>query len=383
MRYAFYVTQNMKPQNPFLISGYYTPEYFCDRVDETNTIIESINNNRNVTLIGFRRIGKTGLIEHVFYKLSSAEYHCILIDILPTSSLNDFIELLANAIIGKLDSTPEKILKKAGSLFKFFKPNISFDAITGQPSVELNIKTDAQQKSSLKEIFEYLSSQNKKVVIAIDEFQQITQYPERNTEALLRTYIQQYPNLQFIFSGSHHQILSAMFGQQSRPFYQSTQLMTIDKINKLYYNDFILQLFAGKGTEIEQGGLDLIMQYTEGYTWYVQFLCNRIYSQSGKKVTTAAIDSIFHQILKENEGVYYNYKKLLTVNQWNLLKAVAKNDSVTNPTSHDFLTTYKLGAASSVNTAIKALLEKEMLRYEGNDYFVYDVFFSKWLKLVS
>ena len=65
----------MKPNNPFLISGYHSPEFFCDRVSETNNILNALYNGRNVTLIAPRRMGKTGLIRHAFYhsKLQNSE----------------------------------------------------------------------------------------------------------------------------------------------------------------------------------------------------------------------------------------------------------------------------------------------------------------------
>ncbi len=60
----------MKPNNPFLIAGYYSPEFFCDRETEAATMMDALHNGRNVTLIAPRRMGKTGLIRHVFYRLT-------------------------------------------------------------------------------------------------------------------------------------------------------------------------------------------------------------------------------------------------------------------------------------------------------------------------
>ena len=59
----------MKPYNPFLVYGYNSPEYFCDREKETDKMISALLNERNLTLISPRRMGKTGLIKNVFYQM--------------------------------------------------------------------------------------------------------------------------------------------------------------------------------------------------------------------------------------------------------------------------------------------------------------------------
>src|SRR5437016_8707613 len=95
--------------NPFVIQGYEGPAYFCDREKETQRIISAVRNNRNIALISMRRIGKSGLIEHAFNQLQKRnDTACFYLDLFPTNSLKEFIQLFSNATIGKLDSTPEK-----------------------------------------------------------------------------------------------------------------------------------------------------------------------------------------------------------------------------------------------------------------------------------
>ena len=87
----------MKPNNPFLISGYYSPEFFCDREQETRIILDALHNGRNVTLTAPRRMGKTGLIRHVFYRLKEQQPDIVTfyLDIYSTQSLGDFVRLFA------------------------------------------------------------------------------------------------------------------------------------------------------------------------------------------------------------------------------------------------------------------------------------------------
>ena len=99
----------MKPNNPFVISGYRGPEYFCDRVRETDKVVSALVNERNVTLMAPRRYGKTGLVRNVFNSLPK-EYAPIYVDIYSTANLNEFTQVFASAVIGALDSNVEKAL---------------------------------------------------------------------------------------------------------------------------------------------------------------------------------------------------------------------------------------------------------------------------------
>ena len=371
----------MKFNNPFLTRGYKSPQYFCNREVETARIINAVNNNRNVTLFSQRRIGKTGLIEHVFYKLNKEKkYSLFYLDILPTTNLNEFLNQLGKSLIGKLDSTTEKIIRKFGNMFKGLGPIINFDSLTGQPSIQFNIRAEADFENTLDGIFNYLSGQKNEIVIAIDEFQQIINYPEKNVEALLRTYVNKANNINFIFSGSIKHLLISMFADHGRPFYQSSELLSLGKINQNKYRNFIQNKFIKSNFQINEEEILYILDWTRNHTYYVQYVCNKLYSRNIKNVNSNIINETLYEILKENETVYVNYRNLLTEYQWNVLKAIAKERKVKKITSKDFIFKYNLNATSSVKTAIKALIEKEMIYFENDYYYVADVFFERWLE---
>ena len=190
-------------ENPFLITGYESPRYFCDRENETKDLIETLRNGRNISLTSPRRMGKSALIKHTYYQLRQQEpgITTIYIDLYPTESLADFTKAFASAVLGQLDSNPVKVLKKAATLFKGLRPYYSADAVTGQPKIGLDFVAGSEVHT-LEQVFSYLKSSGKTCHIAFDEFQQIRYYPEQNIEALLRSHIQDLHNVHFIFSGS-------------------------------------------------------------------------------------------------------------------------------------------------------------------------------------
>jgi len=113
-------------------------------------------------------------------------------------------------IFNQLKSASLKVLENFLTALKSVRPEISFDE-KGVPSLGLGIGDIHKPETSLDEIFQFLNQSAKPCIVAIDEFQQITKYPETNTEALLRTYIQQSPHIRFFFSGSQRHIMGEMF----------------------------------------------------------------------------------------------------------------------------------------------------------------------------
>jgi len=370
-----------KIQNPFLLFGYEGPDYFCDRKIETNKVIEAMENGRNLTLISPRRMGKSGLIHNAFYYLSKKpDTMCYYIDIYNTKSLQELVHLFANEIVGSLDAKSKKIIDTVFSFFKSIRPVISADELTGTPQITVDFAPEKTQES-LKEIFNYLAASNKICYIAIDEFQQITNYKQdEGVEALLRSYVQRMTNVRFIFSGSQKHIMEKLFTSASQPFFQSTQMLQLWAISLEEYSKFILKHFEDAGKNISQEAINLVYQTVSGHTWYVQMLLNRLYSSGEKNIEQTTVRKLLNDILEENEATYQTYCKLITEKQCSLLKAIAAEGSVKEPTAAQFIAKHKLGSTSTVSVSLKTLLSKELLLENNGKYMIYDRFFSLWLE---
>lgn len=367
--------------NPFLITGYQGPTYFCDREHETSTLISAMKNGRNITLISPRRMGKTGLIKHAFYHIQQEEPSaaCFYLDIFSTQNLAEFISLLGRTVLGKLDTFSQSAIKSLFSFFKSCRPVISADELTGMPSVTLDFVPERSEET-LREIFSYLSLSGKECYIAIDEFQQIMEYPEKGVEALLRSYMQFTPNLHFIFSGSKKHLMESIFFSIKRPFYQSTQKLFLAPIPYAPYCDFARGFFHQQGKDLPEEMFTQLYQQVNGHTWYMQYLLNRLYSLPIQIITSDTIKAMMQDIITEEEYTFQTYLQLLTANQVQLLKAVAKEEKVCEINSAGFIKKYGLKGASSVNAALKVLLNKEFIQKEPEGYVVYDRFLAIWLR---
>lgn len=366
-------------QNPFIISGYISPEYFCDREKEASRILDAINNRRHLTLFSPRRMGKSGLIKHAFHLLRSHKAICtIYVDVLATTTMLEFVEAFGKAVftsIGKKESIIKKLLKRLSAL----RLKVTIDPLSGEPALSLDVTNNREAEQSLSVIFGYLAEHKHHFVIAIDEFQQIMSYPEKNMEAILRTHIQHINNVTLIFSGSSRHILTEIFSMPNRPFYNTTEIMEITNIDPEIYKNFINDKFEKGSRSISVPALEMIHKITGMHTFYVQYLCNRLYS-GFDKVDEGNFNRMLLEILNESEPVYANYLRLLTTMQFRVLKAIALNDGIANPTSKEFLSSYNLGAASTVSQSVKSLTEKDFIFLSGEKLRLNDVFFSQWIK---
>lgn len=385
--FALHVLCNIKTAmksistNPFLITGYQGPDYFCDREKETASLMSALKNGRNITLISPRRMGKTGLIKNVFYYIQKENKSatCFYLDIFSTQNLQEFVSLLGRSVLGKLDTLSQSTLKSLFSFFKSCRPVISADEITGMPSVTLDFIPERSEET-LKEIFTYLNQSGVECYIAIDEFQQIMEYPEKGVEGLLRSYIQFTPNVHFIFSGSKKHLMESIFFSIKRPFYQSTQKLFLAPIPYTPYREFAKKLFDERKKTLQENIFHEIYQSVKGHTWYMQYLLNRLYSLPQQTPTIELLHTLIQEIIQEEEYTYQTYFQFLTSNQIQLLKAIAKEEIVNEINSATFIKKYDLKGASSINVALKSLINKEFVLKEQQGYIVYDRFLAIWLK---
>lgn len=370
-----------KQQNPFICEGYVSPEYFCDRTEETENMISALRNGRNITLISPRKIGKTGLIKHVFHQLKeqNKDAICLYVDIFSTQNLHEFIELLSKTIVEDALRKERSMMAKVLEAFSSWRPVLSPDPLSGAPTVTVSIDP-VKTLPTLKSIFDHLNSLQKEVYIAIDEFQQINEYPEKGTEALLRSHIQFMQNVGFIFSGSKQHLMSEMFSSPRRPFYQSTQFVNLFPLHEEIYYDFARSFFEPRHGDFSKDVFHDIYERFDGQTWYVQSVLNRLYqSDEGVKTVQQANNAIL-AVLNTMSVQYEGLMAFLTPNQLSLLKAIARAGCVERPQATSFIKQYDLPSPSSIKTALDVLLEKDIIYHTQQGYIVYDRFMQLWLK---
>ena len=371
----------MKLNNPFVTNGYAGAEYFCDREAETRQITELLVNENNIALISPRRIGKTELIHHCFAQPGIKDkYYTFVIDIYSTNSVSDLVNMFGKAIIDGLRPLGRKVWEKFINIVSSIRSEISFD-INGQPSWGLGIGEIKNPEVTLDEIFAYLNNADKPCLVAIDEFQQITNYGDKRIEALLRTYVQRCVNAHFIFSGSHRHLMGEIFTSPARPFYQSVVLMNLKPLSLDKYREFAIDKFKERGKTLDPQVADEVYSRFDGITSYMQRIMNVLFLKTPESsaCTAAMIDDAINYNLDIASDTYEAMLRQMPEKQRAVFIAISAEGTARNVRSGAFAKKYHLPSPSSVNSAIKGLLEKDFITQSGDAYVVYDKFFSLWL----
>lgn len=368
--------------NPFITTGYAGPEYFCDRDKETSDIVSLLSNGNNLALISPRRIGKTDLLRHCLLQPSIRDsFYTFIVDVYSTRSLSDFVLCLGKVILDELKPKGKKALSMFINVMSSLKTGISYD-VSGVPSWTVSVGDIVSPKITLEEIFKYLQNAEKRCIVVIDEFQQITKYPDDNIEAILRTHVQYCSNAHFVFSGSHRHLMGSMFTSPARPFYQSVTVMNLPLIDKRKYLDFCVHHFANGGKIIQPAVIESLYDEFDGVTFYLQKVMNVLYMKTadGGQCTIDMLQPAIEYIVDFTANTYEDLLYQLPDKQKQVLLAISAAGKAVKVTSGSFAKRYGITSPSSANSAIKGLLEKDLITYDKGVYLVYDKFFNKWLR---
>lgn len=371
-----------KEINPFVVTGKIAPRYFCDRVQESERLVKSLINGNNMVIISPRRMGKTGLIQFCYDKSELKDnYYTFFVDILHTTSLREFTYLLGKEIYESLLPRSKKMALTFMQTLKSINGKFGFDPLTRMPTFGVELGDIDRPEYTLEEIFDSLAKADKPCIVAIDEFQQIAKYPEKNIEALLRTHIQKIENSHFVFAGSERSMMQAMFLSAARPFYRSADMMELKAIDKGIYVPFIVGHFENRNRRIDPANAEKIYDLFKGHTFYIQKTFNEAFADTptGTECTHDIIRSSIDSIIFSNDTIFREILSNIPEKQKELLYAIAKEGEARQILSADFIKRYRLASSSSVQSAIKKLLEKDLITEVDKVYSVTDKLFAMWI----
>lgn len=371
-----------KATNPFVVTGKIEPEYFCDRVQESARLVKSITNGNNMVIISPRRMGKTGLIQFCYDKPEIAdEYYTFFIDILHTSSLREFTYMLGREIYETLLPRSRKMSDLFIRTLKSISGKFGFDPISGTPTFNVELGDIDRPEYTLDEIFRYLADADKPCVVAIDEFQQIAKYPEKNIEALLRTHIQKLRNCNFIFAGSERHMMQEMFTSAARPFYHSADMLELRAIVSEIYIPFIVGHFEKRNRRITVENVEKVYNLFKGHTYYIQKTFNEAFADTleSEECTLETIQAAIDNMIASNDTIFREILSNIPEKQKELLYAIAKEGEASRITSSEFIKRHSLTSASSVQSAMKKLLEKDIITEINKVFSVTDKLFAMWM----
>lgn len=370
-------------KNPFVVAGRISKEYFCDREKEKKSICKSITNGNNIVLISPRRMGKTGLIRYCFEnELDKNDYYTFFIDILHTTSLQEFTYLLGRKIYETIVPRSRKMLTAFVQTLKSISSQLGFDPISNTPTYNLSLGDIAMPELTLEEIFRYLDNADKPCIVAIDEFQQIAKFPEKNIEALLRTHIQAMKNCQFIFAGSEYHVMQEIFLSSVHPFYNSADILELKPIDETYYTDFVEKWMNKYDKHIDRNDISEVYRLFRGNTYGIQRTFNEVFANvtNGGKCDKEIIWQSINYIIDSKEPLFQEMLSNIPEKQKPLLYAIAEEGEVEKITSANFIKRHRLSSASANQYAAKQLINYGIVTKLHNKYSISEQFFDIWIK---
>lgn len=357
---------------------------FIGREQETKRLLDNFRGGINVILMSPRRLGKTSLVKHVCNKLNEEDIITVYLDIFGCKSEYDFYNKLAAEVLKQTASKHELWLEEAKEFIYRLTPKISFSP---EPNADFAISLGITPKTHTPEevlgMAEKIAiKKGKRIVICIDEFQQIGEMANsKQIQARLRTVWQHQKQVSYCLFGSKHHLMSAIFLHRSMPFYQFGDIISLDKIATADWVEYIVSHFADGKRTISRALAEDICKFTENYSAYVQQLSWLVFTQKeeGETVTEEDVKQAMNDLLATNEILFMQMIEPLSEYQLNFLRAIASGVTKDFGLS-EVREEYKLGSYSNINRLKTALLERDLIEKRGAETVMTDPVFAKWIK---
>lgn len=368
---------------PFVFGVRVEGNTFTDRKEETNRLKMNFLYGVNTILISPRRMGKTSLVEKVCSLVESDTLKIAKIDAFGCRSENDFINAFATAVVRATSSKWEEWMENAKTFLSRFIPKIS---IGQDPLTDFSIALEYNRANTVTEdilqLPETIAKQKGiKIVICIDEFQQIADFPDSITfQKKLRSVWQLQSNVSYCLYGSKKHMMEKMFQSQSHPFYRFGDLFYLDKISETDWVEYICERFRVTGKDISRELASEICTVTDRYSSYVQQLAWLVWLRTDKHATKEDVEFGIDRMLDACEPLFIQQTESLSAYQMNFLRALA-NGVHTGFTRSEILDTYQLGTAANISRLKKALTEKDLIMMTAPKKLeISDPILALWLK---
>ena len=370
-------------KNPFVYGEAVSGEYFCDRMHEINELLTDIKGGLNVIIFSPRRYGKTSLIRRVLEDAKAEGLFTFYIDLYPAINKQRFIEIYAKAISAGLPGKVSRIAKK----LKEYMPRIIPKVVMDDQSMRFEFEFDRTADISphiddLLEAVAKASVQHKKnAVVVFDEFQEIASFDDGELERKMRSVFQNHRNVSYIFMGSKTHLMRNIFNNPNRPFYKSGKHFPLQKIMPEDLGAFAAKKFLEGGIEVTENEISEIVNISECHPYYFQMLCHVLWDicQESGVMAHHYIEEAIDVLISRESSTYVALWEGLTNKQKNLMVALAREE-YPEVFSKSFSEKYSLGASSSIQKALKKLLEKDLVQQENGSYVILDLFLKRWIR---
>jgi hypothetical protein len=351
---------------PFVYGRLAILDNYTNRQKELQLLENNFVNLINTTIISPRRWGKSSLVNHVsqtILKNHASEIIICRLDIFNCRTEEQFYKAYANAILKSTTTKWEEFVAVVKKYLGRFLPKISFSDAT--QTYEFSFGIDFKETQfSLDEILDLPQQiaidSGKKIVVCIDEFQNIKEYGDSLAfQRKLRAHWQLHNKVCYCLYGSKRHLLMNIFNSYEMPFYKFGDILFLQKINREDWVTFISERFEATGKHISDTLCGIIADTMQNHPYYVQQYSQQVWLRTHIECTESILEEALNGLIDQLSLLFTNIIDSLTVRQISFLLAIAAGE--TNFTSKEILKKYELGTSANIKNLKNALLEKDLI----------------------
>ena len=370
---------------PFVYGKIVSDEDFTDREAETGKLVSNFLSLTNTAIISPRRWGKSSLVNKAIDQVSESEKSILFVrmNAFKCETPQDFYELFAKRTIENISSSAESLLSNAREFISRLLPKLSVSGPAGQYEMTfgIDLKTNPIDEDILALPQQIAAKRKKKVVVCIDEFQQIGEFAQTDVfQKVLRSHWQEQRDVAYILYGSKKHMMLNIFGEYDSPFYKFGDMMFLEKISTEKWVAYIKTRFAQTGKFISDTCAEHLVRLVENHSYYVQQLAQYAWLRTEKACSTEIVDIAFQSMLDSLNLQFVNLMDSLTEKQRSFLCAVS--EGVRNLSSVDTLSKYKLGTSGNIKIIKGALKKRDLIEETGHKVEIQDPVLNKWIQRV-
>ena len=370
--------------NPFIYGEYVKGMSFINLKTEIANLTRDLLDSQKIFLISPRRYGKTSLLLRIKHELENKRVKVVYIDLFKCSSNEQLAAALAKEL-SKFESVSfEKAFKFIKNIISSLRPILSVNK-EGELSVQIDAKPKEQETYGLLEDLldyaqRYAKKNNTRVVIFLDEFQEIIKFGGHTIENFLRAIIQTQNRVGYVFCGSKKTIIEDMVMKKTRAFFGMGPVISLEKIDDAVWEEYLTATFKKHGFKIGKDAAKMIIERASGIPYYIQYLAHELYDQYSKEKTVKSsyIDDTVKSIVRRNIPSYETIWENLTGVQQRMLGGITKDD-IENIFSDEFLTRHQIGTRPGAEKTIQLLLKKDIIEKDHKKYIISDIWFCEWI----
>jgi hypothetical protein len=374
--------EQIEMENPFVFGAVTSGKWFTDRQEDTKRLLANFTHGINTIIISPRRWGKSSLVLKAAGQTNNKHLKIVCMDIFACRSEEDFYKLFATEIIKQTAHKWKEWTENVSRFLSSLVPKINLGV---DPSVDFSLSFDFSNKQSNEDILHLPQKIARKkeirIVICIDEFQQISEFSDSKTfQKKLRTIWQlQTQEVTYCLYGSKKHLLSALFSKQSMPFYKFGDVIFLQKIATEDWVSYIQTRFEETGKTISAELASDICNRVENHSSYVQQFAWLVWVRTENQATEDDFEAASQDLLNQNSELYFNYTETLTSFQLNFLRAIA--NGIHDKFSHkEIITKYNLGTSANISRIKKSLEQKELIDISPKKITFNDPVFRMWFK---